>query len=156
MPKVTSVLRDLLGFPIDERAVDCLKENLAGNLHLQRNELYSAIESYDRALAVAYGPQEGVLLSMRSEAYLARAFAHRVAVDQLRLAATDPALAFEDRHLGVLFRLPLVELCSPSGNIALLAVFVANNLKEVGALFLMGCKHVGLLDLPHPEAGSHA
>mmetsp|Transcript_68847 Transcript_68847/g.118176 ORF Transcript_68847/g.118176 Transcript_68847/m.118176 type:complete len:258 (+) Transcript_68847:285-1058(+) len=82
--KVVSVFRDAIGVDVDEQALGCLRENLAGNLHLQRNELSLAIESYDRALSLGYAPQEGVLLSLRSEAYLARAFSHRLALQQLK------------------------------------------------------------------------
>lgn len=122
MPKVTSVLRDLLQVKIDERAVACLKDNLAGNLHLQCNELYSAIEAYDRALAVKYRPQEGVLLSMRSEAYLGRAFFHSVALDQLNAAnaGSDPA-----HKLSALACLLVSELRRTEANPAYVAAFAS-------------------------------
>jgi hypothetical protein len=55
--KVVSVFQDLMGVELEEAGLECLRENLAGNLHLQRKELSLAIESYDRALALNYPPQ---------------------------------------------------------------------------------------------------
>ena len=83
LAKVTSVLRDLLNLPVSDVAVATLEANLAGNQCLQRNEITLAIEAYDRALSFGYQPQRGVLLSMRAEAYLLRAFTHRKILEKM-------------------------------------------------------------------------
>jgi hypothetical protein len=83
LAKVASVLRDLLNLPVSDLAVATLEANLAGNQCLQRNEISLALEAYDRALSLGYQPQRGVLLSMRAEAYLLRAFSHRKALEKI-------------------------------------------------------------------------
>jgi len=75
---------------IDSSAAECLKHNYEGNAHLERGELSRAIESYDRAVATGYAPQEGVVLLMRSTAYLKRAFRHQ---SELKMAVSDLAEA---------------------------------------------------------------
>lgn len=75
---------------IDSSAAECLKYNYRGNAHLEKGELSDAIESYDRAIASGYSDQEGVVLLMRSTAYLKRAFRHQL---ELKRVVSDLAEA---------------------------------------------------------------
>ena len=65
---------------VDATACECLRWNYQGNAHLERDEVSAAIECYGRALATGYTEQEGVVLLMRSTAYLKRSFQHQAAL----------------------------------------------------------------------------
>jgi tetratricopeptide (TPR) repeat protein len=80
---------------VDPAAYESLRWNYKGNSHLDKGEISSAIQCYDRALDAGYKDQEGVLLVMRATAYLQRAYNHRkelkVAVQALEDSVPDPA-----------------------------------------------------------------
>jgi len=74
---------------------ECLKWTYRGNAYLEKGDVSSAISSYNKALNInaikgdidkASIREEGMLLLLRSKAYLKRAFNHQM---QLRLTVTD-------------------------------------------------------------------
>ena len=79
---------------VDATACECLRWNYQGNAHLERNEITAAIECYGKAIATGYSEQEGVVLLMRSTAYLKRSFQHqaelRRAVEELEVLVPAP------------------------------------------------------------------
>ena len=79
---------------VDATACECLRWNYQGNAHLERNEIAAAIECYGQAIATGYTEQEGVVLLMRSTAYLKRSFQHqaelRRAVEELDVLVPAP------------------------------------------------------------------
>jgi len=81
--KVYRILTRHMGLDgsVDATACECLRWNYRGNAHLERNEVADAIDCYDRAIATGHADQEGVVLLMRSTAYLKRSFQHQ---DELR------------------------------------------------------------------------
>lgn len=81
--KVYKVLVDHMDCDVSAAAAECLQHNFDGNAHLDRNEVQKAIESYDNAIRTGFADQEGVILVMRSTAYLQRAFTHRMNVRAL-------------------------------------------------------------------------
>jgi len=79
---------------VDSTACECLKWNYQGNNHLEQGEVSKAIDCYGRAIGTGYADQEGVVLLMRSTAYLKRAFEHqrelRKVVDELQRIVPEP------------------------------------------------------------------
>jgi len=90
--KVYRILTDHLGCDVSPAAAECLQHNFEGNAHLDRNEVTQAIACYNRAIDAGFKDQEGVILVMRSTAYLQRAFAHRLDVRATLERAADTAL----------------------------------------------------------------
>mmetsp|Transcript_1184 Transcript_1184/g.4995 ORF Transcript_1184/g.4995 Transcript_1184/m.4995 type:complete len:373 (+) Transcript_1184:88-1206(+) len=78
--KVYRILTDHLQCRVSPAAAECLQHNFEGNAHLDRNEVTQAIASYNKAIDAGFKDQEGVILVMRSTAYLQRAFSHRIDV----------------------------------------------------------------------------
>lgn len=56
---------------------DCLKWKYKGNGHLEAGQVDLAIDAYDKAMETCVSQQEGIILLMRSTAYLQRAISHR-------------------------------------------------------------------------------
>lgn len=82
--KVYRILTIHMNLPdINPFAAKCLKYNYEGNAYLDKQEITLAIESYNKALATNYKDQEGVLLVMRSTAYLQRAYNHRLKLKEV-------------------------------------------------------------------------
>ena len=79
---------------VDSTACECLRWNYQGNSHLERNEVTQAIACYDKAIGTGYADQEGVVLLMRSTAYLKRSFQHqaelRKVVEELEVMVPRP------------------------------------------------------------------
>ena len=79
---------------VDSTACECLRYNYQGNQHLERGEISEAIDCYRKSIATGYADQEGVVLLMRSTAYLKRAFEHqkelRKVVQELQDMVPDP------------------------------------------------------------------
>lgn len=69
------------------KTCECLKWKYQGNGYLEAGRVASAIDAYNKALAVGTADQEGIILLMRTNAYMQRAAAHRETlkdiVDQL-------------------------------------------------------------------------
>ena len=94
--KVYRILTKHMGLDgkVDSTACECLRWNYQGNSHLERNEVAQAIACYDRAINTGYTDQEGVVLLMRSTAYLKRSFQHqaelRKVVEELEVMVPRP------------------------------------------------------------------
>ena len=94
--KVYRILTKHMGLDglVDSTACECLRWNYQGNSHLERQEIGEAIACYDRAIKTGYADQEGVVLLMRSTAYLKRSFQHqaklRKVVEELEVMVPRP------------------------------------------------------------------
>ena len=94
--KVYRILTKHMGLDgkVDSTACECLRWNYQGNSCLERNEVTQAIACYDKAIATGYTDQEGVVLLMRSTAYLKRSFQHqaelRKVVEELEVMVPRP------------------------------------------------------------------
>lgn len=93
--KVYRILTKHMGLEgVDSTACECLKWNYQGNNHLEQGEVSKAIDCYGRAIGTGYADQEGVVLLMRSTAYLKRAFEHqrelRKVVNELQRIVPEP------------------------------------------------------------------
>ena len=94
--KVYRILTKHMGLDgkVDSTACECLRWNYQGNSHLERNEVTQAIACYDKAIGTGYTDQEGVVLLMRSTAYLKRSFQHqaelRKVVEELEVMVPRP------------------------------------------------------------------
>ena len=81
--RVVSILEDLLSLDVSSQGVEAMQYNLEANRRLQLNDVDGAILYYDRALAVGWASQEGVIRTLRSEAHLVRAGQHRSELERL-------------------------------------------------------------------------
>lgn len=68
---------------VEAAARECLKWKYVGNGHLEASEPALAIDAYDKALATRYAEQEGIILLMRSSAYLQLASIHQKELQEL-------------------------------------------------------------------------
>lgn len=66
---------------------------------MEADEVDLAIDRYDRALAVGYEDQEGILLNLRSAAHLERAYGHRIVLDGLGQTALELSADYPARVL---------------------------------------------------------
>ena len=87
--KVTSVITDLIGARVSDEGLACIRANLEANELLAQSRVTLAIEAYDRALATGYRPLEGVVRSMRADAFLSRACSHRRALERFNEALNE-------------------------------------------------------------------
>ncbi|CAN0331949.1 unnamed protein product [Ascophyllum nodosum] len=88
--RVYKVLRDYLGAPVSKKAALCFKYNFLANGALDRNEVATAIDYYDKAIATGYADQQGVLLVMRATAFMQRAYSHgRELADMMQKVMVD-------------------------------------------------------------------
>lgn len=77
---------------VDASARECLSWKYKGNSHVEEGEPGLAIDAYDKALATRFSEQEGIILLMRSSAYLQLASIHQKELQELvaDLARTVP------------------------------------------------------------------
>lgn len=68
---------------VDASARECLKWKYKGNGHLEEGDAALAIDAYDKALATRFSEQEGIILLMRSSAYLQLASIHQKELQEL-------------------------------------------------------------------------
>jgi hypothetical protein len=68
---------------VDASARECLKWKYKGNGHLEEGDLSLAIDAYDKALEMRFSEQEGIILLMRSSAYLQLASVHQKELKEL-------------------------------------------------------------------------
>jgi tetratricopeptide (TPR) repeat protein len=70
---------------VNASACESIKWKQKGNAHLEKGETDEAIEAYDKALAIDYTEQEGIILMMRASAFLQRAANHKGELKKLVL-----------------------------------------------------------------------
>ena len=86
---VVALLQTHLNLAVNVTSAKVLDLNYEGNVHLRNGDLDSAVDCYDRALALGDREQEGVLLVMRGTALLQRAYACRMRSKDLNSIANE-------------------------------------------------------------------
>jgi hypothetical protein len=86
---VVALLQTHLNLAVNVTSAKVLDLNYEGNVHLRNGDLDSAVDCYDRALALGDREQEGVLLVMRGTALLQRAYACRMRSKDLNAIANE-------------------------------------------------------------------
>ncbi|GAX16107.1 hypothetical protein FisN_3Hh413 [Fistulifera solaris] len=81
--KVYRILTKHMELKVSTKVCDCLKWKYKGNGHLEAGQIDLAIDAYDKAIETGVTQQEGIVLLMRSTAYLQRAITHRTTLKEI-------------------------------------------------------------------------